>query len=84
MAERPLSKNPWLRMSALPRAIGVVLVVVGGVWVLQGVGVARGSVMTDNTGWAVIGAAFVIAGVIVLWRALSAAKRAIEADDSPQ
>ncbi len=81
MTERPLSKNPWLRMSALPRATGVVLLVVGAVWVMQGIGVAKGSVMTDNTWWAVLGAAFVIAGVVVLQRSLNAAKRAIAADE---
>lgn len=76
----PPSRNPWLRMGALPRAIGVVLVVVGGVWVLQGVGVAQGSVMSGNPVWAVIGAVLVVAGAVVLRRALNAAKAAIEAD----
>ena len=72
----PPSRNPWLRMSALPRAIGIVLVVVGGVWVLQGIGVAQGSVMSGNPMWAVIGAVLVIAGAVVLRRALNAAKAA--------
>ena len=76
----PPSRNPWLRMSALPRAIGVVLVVDGGVWVLQGIGVAQGSVMSGNPMWAVIGAVLVVAGAVVLRRALNAAKAAIEAD----
>lgn len=76
----PPSRNPWLRMGALPRAIGIVLVVVGGVWVLQGIGVAQGSVMTGNAIWAVIGAVLVIAGAVVLRRALNTAKAAIEAD----
>ena len=84
MAPPPPSRNPWLRMSALPRAIGIVLVVVGGVWVLQGIGVAQGSVMTGNALWAVIGAVLVIAGAVVLRRALNAAKAAIEADDAQQ
>lgn len=84
MTPSPPSRNPWLRMSALPRAIGIVLVVVGGVWVLQGIGVAQGSVMSGNPLWAVIGAVLVVAGAIVLRRALSAARAAIEADDSPQ
>lgn len=78
----PPSRNPWLRMGALPRAIGIVLVVVGGVWVLQGIGVAQGSVMTGNPIWAVIGAVLVIAGAILLRRALNAARAAIEADES--
>jgi hypothetical protein len=67
-------------MGALPRAIGIVLVVVGGVWVLQGIGIAQGSVMTGNAIWAVIGAVLVIAGAVVLRRALNSARAAIEAD----
>lgn len=67
-------------MSALPRAIGVVMVVVGAVWFLQGIGVAKGSVMTGQAVWAVIGAVVLLGGLIVLRRALNAAKAAIAAD----
>lgn len=80
MASAPPSKNPWLRMSPLPRAIGVVMVVVGGVWVLQGVGIAQGSVMTGSTMWAIIGIAVIVGGLVVLRRALNAAKAAIASD----
>jgi hypothetical protein len=66
--ERPPSKNPWLAMNPMRRAIGIVLVVVGGVWVLQGIGVAKGSVMTGSMLWAVLGAACLVAGGIVLSR----------------
>lgn len=77
VTNRPTTKNPWLAMSPMPRAIGIVLLVVGGVWVLQGIGIAQGSVMTGNTLWAVIGGACVIAGAIVLRRAMDKAKAAI-------
>lgn len=80
MASAPPSRNPWLRMSPLPRAIGVVMVVVGGVWLLQGVGIAQGSVMTGSTMWAIIGIAVIVGGLVVLRRALNAAKAAIAAD----
>ena len=80
MAPSPPSKNPWLRMSALPRAIGVVCVVVGGVWLLQGIGVAQGSVMSGQATWAVIGAAVIVVGIVVLRRAMNTAKAAIAAD----
>lgn len=80
MASAPPSKNPWLRMRPLPRAIGVVMVVVGGVWVLQGVGIAQGSVMTGSTMWAIIGLAVIVGGLVVLRRALNAAKAAIASD----
>jgi uncharacterized membrane protein YccC len=80
MTSPPKSRNPWLRMSALPRAIGIVLVVVGGVWVLQGIGVAQGSVMSGNPLWAVIGGVLVVAGAVVLRRALNAATSQIQAE----
>jgi drug/metabolite transporter (DMT)-like permease len=70
-------------MNALPRAIGVVLLVVGVVWILQGIGVAQGSVMTGRIIWALIGGGAVVAGVIVLLRALKAAQAAIAADPPP-
>ena len=65
-------------MQPMPRAIGIVLAVIGGVWFLQGVGVAEGSVMTGNSLWAILGVVFFAAGVIVLRRAPTAAKRTIE------
>jgi hypothetical protein len=42
--------------------LGALLVVVGGVWFLQGIDVIKGSFMTGEAVWAVIGAACVIAG----------------------
>ena len=80
MTERPPTKNAWLRMSALPRAIGIVCVVVGAVWLLQGIGVAQGSVMTGSTLWAILGAAALVAGGLVLRRSLNAAKAEIAAE----
>jgi hypothetical protein len=56
------------KVSPLRRAIGVVLIVVGGVWFLQGIGMARGSVMTGVGLWAVLGVVFIVAGAIVLGR----------------
>lgn len=69
-------------MSPLPRAIGIVLIVVGGVWLLQGIGVAQGSVMTGNTFWAVLGAVFLVAGLIVIQRASGKAKAALAAAEA--
>lgn len=45
--------------------VGVVLVLLGGTWTLQGLGVLKGSVMTGVTLWAVIGPIVVIGGLIV-------------------
>lgn len=43
--------------------LGVVLVVVGAVWTLQGLGVVGGSFMTGATIWAVIGPVTALAGL---------------------
>lgn len=51
----------WIR-----RAVAVVLIVVGGVWLFQGVGVIEGSFMTGEALWAVIGAVCVVAGLALL------------------
>lgn len=68
----------------MPRAIGVVMIVVGAVWLLQGIGVAQGSVMTGSSMWAVIGVAVLAGGAVVLWRALNQAKADIARDDDPE
>ena len=47
-------------------ALGVLLLVVGGVWILQGVGALEGSFMTGRSVWAWIGSATALAGVLVL------------------
>ena len=48
------------------RTVAVVLLVVGAVWVLQGVGLLGGSFMTGEALWAVIGVACLGAGVLLL------------------
>ena len=48
------------------RIIGVVLVLVGGLWTLQGFGVVGGSFMTGSTAWLVIGLVTVVMGVALL------------------
>lgn len=69
-------------MNALNRAIGVVLSIVGAVWFLQGIGAAQGSDMSNNPWWAALGAAFFIAGFIVLYRANVAAKKLIADEEA--
>jgi hypothetical protein len=48
--------------------VGVLLVLLGGLWTLQGVGVVGGSFMTGSRLWLVIGLVLVIAGVALLLR----------------
>ena len=45
---------------------GVLLLVAGGVWFLQGINVLPGSFMTGQTKWAVYGALSLIAGIGLL------------------
>jgi hypothetical protein len=46
--------------------VGVVLILAGGVWLLQGVGVLGGSFMTGKPLWAEIGGVTVLAGVAAM------------------
>jgi hypothetical protein len=48
---------------------GVVLLLVGAVWTLQGVGVIGGSAMSSVTLWAIVGPIAALVGVFLLWRA---------------
>jgi hypothetical protein len=51
------------------KIIGIVLLLMGGVWFFQGIGVIGGSFMTDSPTWVVIGAVTAIAGgALILWR----------------
>jgi hypothetical protein len=46
--------------------VGVILVVFGAIWFLQGIGVLPGSFMTGQIRWAVYGGIAVAAGVSLL------------------
>ena len=50
--------------------LGVILVLVGALWTLQGLGVLGGSVMSGVTLWAVLGPVVAVAGLILLWKGL--------------
>jgi hypothetical protein len=49
--------------------VGIVLVLFGCIWFLQGVNVLPGSFMTGQIRWAVYGAIAAIAGIALLLRA---------------
>jgi hypothetical protein len=48
------------------RGVGGLCVLVGAVWLLQGVGVIPGSFMTGSTFWAVTGAIVLVAGIVIV------------------
>ncbi|MFJ7211553.1 hypothetical protein [Amycolatopsis sp. NPDC098790] len=47
-------------------AVGVVFVLVGAVWVLQGIGVITGSFMTGQKLWFLIGLVAFLVGVVLV------------------
>jgi hypothetical protein len=48
------------------RVIGVLLIVVGSVWEIQGYGTLKGSFMTGSPVWMWIGIACVVSGALIL------------------
>lgn len=59
----------WTRLIA-----GLVLCAAGALWIAQGVGVAKGSMMTGHPAYAGLGAVVLIVGLFLLftaWRARS-------------
>ncbi len=60
----------------LPFAGGILAVVLGAVWTLQGLGLLEsGSVMDGVTAWAVIGPVMAVAGVVLIVLAMRARGR---------
>ncbi len=56
---------------AIVASLGVLLLLVGGIWILQGVDVLPGSFMTGHMEWAYRGAGLAVVGAGLLWFALS-------------
>jgi hypothetical protein len=53
-------------LKTVGNAIGAILVAVGGIWWGQGAGYIRGSFMTANSKWLIIGAVVLWMGVALL------------------
>jgi hypothetical protein len=53
-----------------PLILGIILILLGGVWLLQGVGILGGSVMTGQTFWATVGGILLLVGLVVCAYAL--------------
>ena len=69
----PSKLTGWLSM-----AIGLLAVVIGAVWTLQGLNILTDSQMSDNKTWALIGPIVALAGLILIIlgvRARSRSKR---------
>ncbi len=50
--------------------LGAILALVGAVWLLQGIGLLQGSVMTGQTLWVIVGAVALILGAGLLYLAV--------------
>ncbi|WFE49083.1 hypothetical protein [Micromonospora sp. WMMD1155] len=59
----------------LPLTLGLLAVVVGAVWTVQGLGYVTGSLMTGQRIWAVLGPLVSLAGLVVLWFGLRSRRR---------
>jgi hypothetical protein len=60
------------RLALVP---AVILVLVGAVWILQGMGLLKGSVMTGERQWEAIGFVVLVVGLLVGWFALRRRRR---------
>ena len=61
-------------MRSIGLIVGALLIVVGGVWTIQGYGTLKGSFMTGSHMWMWIGIACVVAGVLILVASLFASR----------
>lgn len=50
--------------------VGIILILLGGLWALQGLGILLGSPMTGQTRWLIIGAIMVIIGIALFMMGL--------------
>ncbi len=55
-------------MRTLLAVIGVFLVIIGGVWILQGLNVLGGSVMSGKPTFSFLGIALVVIGILLVRR----------------
>ncbi|NJD60280.1 MAG: hypothetical protein C3F13_18110 [Anaerolineales bacterium] len=53
-------------MGIILNIIAAVLILVGGVWILQGVNILPGSIMTGQSQWALYGGIAALAGLVLL------------------
>ena len=54
-------------MKIVLNIVGVLLVLMGGVWFLQGINVLPGSIMSGQTQWVINGGIGIVIGAGLLW-----------------
>ncbi len=55
--------------------LGALLILIGGIWILQGINLLPGSFMTGQLKWAVYGAIAAAVGLGLLWTAIRRPRR---------
>ncbi|HTF50323.1 MAG TPA: hypothetical protein VK735_23030 [Pseudonocardia sp.] len=80
-------RRPGTRMGASMRVwgaivVGIICVLIGGLWFLQGVGVVGGSFMTGSKLWLFIGVVVVLAGIALLRTGFRARRRGATGNQS--
>jgi hypothetical protein len=69
-APRSLPRVVWyplIDMKITLNTLGVVLILMGGIWFLQGINVLPGSFMTGQIQWAVYGGIAIVVGIVLLF-----------------
>jgi len=61
--------------------VGVLLCIVGGVWFMQGIGVLKGSFMTGQAFWTVVGVILLALGVRMIVRGARPDRRSASGTD---
>ena len=74
------TRNVWMRMSPMPRAIGLIMAFVGIVYLFMGLDIAGDSQYRGNLLFAIGGAVATVVGLLILHRTSQAAKREIQAE----
>ena len=55
-------------MKIVSYIVAAVLIVLGGIWILQGINVLPGSFMTGHIQWAIYGAILAVLGILlIIW-----------------
>jgi hypothetical protein len=57
------------------RVVGIIMLLLGGLWILQGIGMVGGSFMTGSSFWAITGTIVAIAGAVSLFLSLRGTRR---------
>nr|WP_223256366.1 hypothetical protein [Micromonospora endophytica] len=67
---REVALSGWFRLT-----LGLLAMIVGALWTVQGLGYVEGSVLTDQRLGAAIGAGLVLVGVALIWLGVRARGR---------